>query len=168
MAGDGPNWEPLVTSLVLLATYLGQELWSIRRNSDHDRALFRMLLKDLPSGGKSMTFLNDHDIGSPFPSEWLSELDRFHESWVDAEHEFDNKKMNRQREKLLKSIKDFRSKLSVNVFSGGNGFLTMDLDGFEELPKKIEMRDCLNEMATQVFLNHQELIRIGRRIGLAS
>ena len=157
-----PDWEPLVTSFALLAAFLGQELWPALKPLGNDKKLFECFLSDFPSNGRSARFLDEHDIGGSFRSDDLNELYNFLNTWNDAEHEFHNKKLEAQRKKLWKAANKFCSELSLKVYAGREGFLTMDLKDFEDRPEALATRDNLNNLATQVFREHQEFVRIGR------
>ncbi|HYD34170.1 MAG TPA: hypothetical protein VEA39_06315 [Methylophilaceae bacterium] len=159
-----PSWEPLITSIALLATFIGQELWPLLKQSDKDKLLLDKFQSEFPSNGRSVLFLQGHDIGAPFNSDRLNEIDAFASTWDNAEHEFRNGKLEKQRRKLLNSARIFRADLSLNVFSGSRGYLTMDLKDYEDRPEKIATRNRLNDLATQVFKDHQELVRLGRKL----
>lgn len=158
-----PDWEPLVTFIGLLAALVGQEIWPVLKNEDNDKILFEKFLAEFPSIGDSARFLQDQDIGAPFLSDALKELDAFVRNWGNAEHEFRNEKLETQRKKLFDLAETFRNELSVSVYPGGGGFLTMDIKDLEDRPEKLKRRDHLNEMATRVFREHQELIRLGKK-----
>ena len=160
-----PDWEPVVSSLVLLATLIGQEIASIRRSSvdSHDRALFDRFLEEFPSNGSSARFLNEQDIGSSFPRDDLDQLTQFTRDWGNAEHEFHDGELEKVRKKFLEAAKIFRSELSLNIFPIDGGWFSMDLQDFEDRPEKINKRDEFNKQATEVYEAHQELVRLGTR-----
>lgn len=128
-----------------------------------DQSLFGTLLTDLPSGGRSLRFLKEQDIGAPFRSDDLTELNQFAETWNDAAHEFQDSALEAQRKKLLLALVSFLRELSTNIFpSSPTGFLTMDLKDFEDRPEKLAVRDKLHELANNAYKEHQTLVRIGR------
>lgn len=160
-----PDWEPLVTALVLLGTYLGLEISDQKKISNPDKELFEKFLVELQPDGPTINFLRHQDIGAPFESNELNELDNFIRHWDDASHEFHNKKLDKKRRELYDKIKIFLSKLSLKVFpSHHEGWLTMDIEDMEMDKKKIQARDELNEMATKVHYIYQDLVRIGRKM----
>ena len=160
-----PDWEPAITTLVLLSTLIGQEIVpSIKQNqSEHDINLLQNFLSVFPSNGRSVMFLKDHDLGGSFPAEDLEELTEFVHEWDNAEHEFKNQKIEGKRSNLLKLSKSFRSALSLSIFSDGHGYFSMELKDFEDRPHILEKRDRLNELASKVYEAHQELIRSGNK-----
>lgn len=163
-----PEFEPALAFVTALGVLLGKDpIRSVLKGPavEHDRELYARFLSDFPSNGRSARFLESHDIGTPFRSDVLTELDRFSESWAGAEHEFISSPLELQRRKLLRRLGDFRKELSLSVFAANTqGFLTMDLRDFEDRPEMLAKRERLNQLATDVFAEHQELIRIGRRM----
>lgn len=148
-----PDWEPAVTVLGLLAALIGQELHSARLASERDSALFAKFLAEFPSNGRTAAFLVGHDLGTPFAHESITELDNFICRWNNAEHEFENKKLEEHRRKLWSLANEFRSELAVNTFPvhGASGMLTMDIQDWETRQPKIDKRNVLNKMASQLF-----------------
>jgi len=161
-----PDWEPAVTALVLLAGLIGQELHGARLASARDSALFAKFLAEFPSNGRTAAFLEKHDLGAPFTHESITELDDFVCRWNNAEHEFENKKLEEHRRRLWSLANEFRSELAVNTFPvhGTSGMLSMDFQDLETRQSKIDKRDALNKMASQLFDEHQEMIRLCRKL----
>ena len=162
-----PDWEPAITSIGLFASLVGQELFPyLSKVNSKDKELAEKFFRVFPSNSRSCNLLRDQDFAVPFDKDSLEELDNFLYSWDTAEYEFLNKKIENQRKTLFSKVKDFRSTLSMNIFPDRvtRGFLTMDFTDYETNPKKIEMRNKLNRMATEVFDLHQELVRKLNRI----
>ncbi len=164
MALTQSGLEPLVASLGLLGALIGQEVWQVSKLSKNDSLLFEQFLSEFPSNGRSARFLESHDIGGSFRDDELKELDKFAESWGNADHEFGNKRLEAQRKELLQATEKFRTDLSLNVFAGSHGFLTMDLKDYEDRPELLATRERLNNLAMEVFKQHQELVRLGRKL----
>ena len=163
-----PDWEPAVTALSLLAALIGQELHGARLVSEHDSALFAKFLAEFPSNGRTAAFLVGHDMGAPFAHESITELDDFVYRWNNAEHEFENKKLEEHRRKLWSLANEFRNELAVNTFpvQGASGMLSMDFQDWGTRQSKIDKRDALNKMASQLFQEHQEMIRLCRKLAV--
>jgi len=167
--GSGkPEFEPTIAFIAALGLLLLKDPIRIawrKPAAEHDAALYRRFLQEFPSNGRAATFLDSHDIGAPFHSRELEELDRFSETWIGAEHEFISKALESQRVKLLQLLRKFRNELSLNVFAArSEGFLTMDLRDYEDRPEAWAKRDSLNALSSEVFKEHQELVRLGRRV----
>ena len=160
-----PDWEPAITSLVLLSTLIGQDL---AQNTNptvdkHDQELFKKFIQDFPSNGHSASFLKDHDMANSFPKEDLNELNNFTSQWNNAEYEFHNKILESKRKNLYLLSKRFLDDLSVHIFSNGAGFFSMELKDFEDRPDILEKRVNLNKDATEIYEAHQEFIRLGSK-----
>lgn len=159
------SWEPAITSIGLLASLLSQEVIPVLRGQTkvHDKELFDKLLVQFPSNGPSLQFLKDHDIGSPFYQDDIIELNNFVTLWDNAEHEFQNKNIEKQRVGLLNLAQQFRKDLSSNIYPHGVDSFTMDINDWEESPEILKKRDNLNQAATKVYEAHQQLVRIGKK-----
>lgn len=111
-----------------------------------------------------MRFLREHDIGGPFQSSALEDVNNFIHTWDDAEHEFQHKELEARRKALLKSAQNFREEIATHTFpSNVSGYLTMDLRDYEDRPEKLAIRKHLNDLATDLYNQHQEFVRFGRR-----
>lgn len=159
-----PGWEQGILTVTFLFAWLGMEVLPGRGLSEHDRKLLNAFTEVLPSDGPSVVFLKEHDIGGEFQSSCLNQLDEFMHCWQNAEHEFNNKKLESQRRVLIDVTAKFRNELAKNVSGIGNGYLSMGLHDFETRPHALRAKDQLNKMATEVYKSHQELIRLGKSL----
>ena len=112
-----PDWEPAITSIGLLVVFLGQELFPNVKKSDRDKNLALQFLSDLPSDSRSINFLRDHDIGVPYKSDVLNQMDEFLYNWDDAEHEFSAKSIEKKKKELFIKAKESRNRLSMKIYS---------------------------------------------------
>ena len=159
-----PSFSALATCLALLAVLLGQEIAANpKKRSEADTLLFQALLKVLPSNGHFLTFLKDQDIGAPFRRSVLDEMYKFLHEWGNAEHEFKKRGLEEQRVKLYEQTDQFSKQLSLAIFPDGDTFYSMEIRDFEDRPEKLNKRDELNDMATNIYKAHQELVRIGNK-----
>ena len=163
-----PEWEPALAFFAALGMLLAREpIRSAidRPRSHHDRVLFDRFLQSFPSNGASARFLRDHDIGAPFRSSDLTQLDDFAETWNNAEHKFHSKELDKLRVALLKAAEEFRGELAVSVSRAhGPGFLSMGLRDWEDRPEMLAKRDQLNALGSAVHKAHQALVESGNRI----
>lgn len=158
------GYDALATFLALLAVQLGQEFAAQPKiRQSHDKLLFDAFLRALPSNGRFLTFLKDQDIGAPFRRNVLDEMYTFLQEWGSAEHEFKNRRLEKQRSKLYGLTKRFSHELSFAIFQDGNEFYSMGVNDYEDRPDILVKRDRLNDMATDVYMNHQELVRVGKK-----
>lgn len=158
-----PGWDSLTGFLGTLIAYLGVEVKLSPRGKEHDARLFAALLEELPSEGETIYFLANHDMGASFLQRRVEPLDQFVERWQDAEHEFADKQLDKLRLKLIESIEKFMNKLNVNVYTCGSGWLSIGMRDWDDRPEMFELRQELDELATEVFKVHQELVRKARR-----
>lgn len=130
-----------------------------------DRDLFARFLQELPSAG-SIRFIDQHNMaGFSFPGRSLDELERFHVTWDDAEHEFVDGELEALRSKLHELIGKYLGIIAENVFPAHSpGYLTVP-PGWEERnpPKFFDVVSKLHESAAEVVAAHQDMVRIGRR-----
>ena len=159
-----PSWEPGILTTTLFFAWLGMEILPSRKLSDHDIELINELKEMLPSDGESMILLKEHDFGDEFQSASLRQLDKFMYAWHNAEHEFNNRQLEEQKDKLLQACKNFRNKLAKHVSGLGHGYLSMHMEDFETRPKVLRAREEINRLATDAFKEHQVLVRIGRHL----
>jgi hypothetical protein len=153
---------------------LGRDVWVISkaklfpglRNEaqKRDRVLLGKFLAEFPSGGRFCIFLSDRDVAAPFSGKVLNGLDNLVNNWNDAEHEFLNEKIDKQRKDLWELASKYRPELLQNIFPVGAGdLLAMDL-GQGDLQVQREMkRQELNRAASEIFRKHQELIRLANK-----
>ncbi|MUJ39649.1 hypothetical protein [Aliivibrio fischeri] len=171
-----PDWEPLIVAFGLLITFLAQDFTQHRKLLDlesclnksielskSDRELFDKFKVELASDGRSMDFLKEHDLGNSFHHDNLKEIDRFLINWDNAEHEFTDEELELQRTKLLALMREFREELSMNIQPKGNDFFSIGLNDFEQRPEMFELKNKLNQMATDVYDVHQELVRMCKK-----
>lgn len=163
-----PEWEPALAFFAALGLLLARDpIRSAvnRPRSQHDRALFDRFLQSFPSNSASARFLRDHDIGAPFRSSDLTQLDDFAETWNNAEYKFHSKELEKLRVALLKAAEEFRRKLALSVSgAGGPGFLSMGLRDWEDRPEMLAKRDQLNALGSAVYKAHQALVESGNRV----
>jgi hypothetical protein len=159
-----PSYAALATFLGLLAVLLGQEFAAQpKKLRTHDKSLFEAFLRALPSDGRFLEFLKDQDIGAPFRRDVLDEMYAFLREWDNAEHEFKNGRLEKQRSKLYEQTEKFSHELSLAIFPDGQEFYSMGINDFEERPDLLEKREHLNSTATTVYKSHQDLVRFGKK-----
>lgn len=135
------------------------------RIGDADRKLFSKFLEELPSS-RSISFIDQHNMaGFSFPGEPIRELERFHVSWGNAEHEFLDQDLESLRSKLYGLIGEYIGLIAVNTFPvGATGRFTVPAEWEERNPEKFfEVVGKLHDTAAKIVAAHQELVRLGRR-----
>ena len=161
-----PDFEPALTSLVLLATLIGL-IVEERVSSSHavDRDLFQRLRQDLPSDG-SIAFIDTNNFaGFSFQLSRLSDLDTFVHVWDDAEHEFLNKKLEQKRKQLMTLVKEYLAVIALQTFPTHTpGWNSVPEEWELEQPQRFnEVVGKLHDLAGQIVALHQDLFRIARR-----
>lgn len=168
---NSPDWEPAILFTTLLATLIAQEINSIKDKktvnhvTKHDKNLYQKFLKDFPSLNGGIEFIKDFDFGNSFPSEKLDDLYHFYSVWNNAEMEFDNPIVEKQKKDLFEKNKSFLLNIGKYTSPGHNNWLTVMPSQYKindfNIPK--EMLDeikILNDSATLIYEAHQNLIRI--------
>ncbi|WP_273047526.1 hypothetical protein [Pseudoalteromonas sp.] len=167
-----PDWEPLILSLSFFSAFIIQEVILYRKLTDiktntnisniineSDRQLFSKFKAELSSKSELVEFLQNHDFGNSFSIDKTQSLDSFILNWDNAEHEFDNHKLEVLRKLLLKLMSQLNTQLSISVHPIANGWVSIGFDDSEDRPKMFVLKDKLNQLATKIFDTHQELIR---------
>lgn len=128
------------------------------------RGLFAELLQEFPSSGRSAYFLRNHDLGDSFDKEELSEIDHFLYYWNDARHEFFDIELEQHRQLLYETLSKFNTERARSVLPTRNPQrYSIGMSDGEMRPHIFDRRESLNALATEVYEQHQELIRTGRR-----
>lgn len=133
------------------------------RRRESDRRLFAELKADLPSKG-SISFIDEWNMAG-FGFDWkkLDQLEAFHFKWGDAEHEFIDSELERQRRTLHELVGRYLSYLALNSRPRHTGLQTIPPEWEHEQPKRFdEVVTTLHDLARQIVAPHQELVRSGR------
>ena len=162
-----------ITSIALRALAdLGffSDLTQKRKNKfDWDVALLEEFTKLLPSDGKTIGFLRSHNIGNSFPGDILDPLDVFLNCWNNAEKEFNDTEMESKKEEMHKLGISFRNKLTERIRpSYIDGWFDVGVEDYESNPDVLEYVKEMNECISKMFDLHQDLIRIGKKKGMAN
>jgi predicted nucleotide-binding protein len=140
----------------------------IGQPDEHDRQLFTQFLSALPSQSKAIRFLRDHDSGVSFPSEWLVPLYDFISQWASAEHEFNSSELEKKRLEFWNSVNTFLRELGNHTSSTGReGWLSIGMEDMEDRPAILEAHEKLNNLGTEAYNAHQDLVREGKRLGIS-
>jgi|GEM_PF-1637626 len=133
-----------------------------------DRELFRKLLTDLPSNGRSIVFLRDHDLGGSFNESNLDEIEQFLISWNSVERRFLDEDLEAKRQSLWESLNRFSAKLAMNAYDlrGGPMYSCIpDQYRGRDWPPHVEAKiDELNALGTQCLNQYNEFVILGRRL----
>ena len=153
----------IITPHLVIICIMGMRKAEKRELSEADKTLFSKFLEDFSPDGVSVRFLHEQDIGAPFESSQLDQIQKFLYYWHDAAHEFQNEDVESSRTKLYSTLKEFTNKLYINV-SGTHrtGWLSMGLEDFETRQDVLKERADLNEMASIAYTQYQDFIRLCR------
>lgn len=159
-----PSWEPLVTTLILFAALVAQEIAATQRpRVNPDVTLLEDFLKGLPSEG-SISFIKDFDFHGAFRRVDLDRLYDFRYQWDKPEREFRDRGLDKKRKELLQAIEAFTQLIGqhtspqtahVNSLSP-----TIQRDNPEEFAR---IGDEINSAADVVIERHTNLVRVGRK-----
>lgn len=167
--GHVRSWESAVTCLGLLAVFVAHDL-KLPSQADkastvqacaHDRALFHRFLDALPTEG-AISFIRDHDMGGSFKLDRLVQLRSFVSEWGDAERQFADRHIERNRKKLRALCGEYLDLLAANSWTGEHGIATVPSEWrYEQPARHREVTRKLHWLADRAFSVHQSLIRRG-------
>ena len=167
--------EPLRAADALLV--VGQLIAALADQPDEqlvevDRRLLAALLELLPSSTGVMAFLRDYDFAAAFRWESVSPLERFVQEWDNAECRFHDSALERERAELLQAGDRFLWNLikATGPEPGEPGEWQAVVDARYRDTFRLEGREAdirrvdeVNQMATNVYSQHQRLIETARR-----
>jgi hypothetical protein len=132
-----------------------------------DRELLKKLLTDLPSNGRSLTFLRDHDLGGSFNQTNLDEIEEFVMNWSCVERKFLNEDLEEKRQSLWEALNKFNATLAMNAYDlHGGPMYSCIPDQFRgrDWPPHVEKKiDELNALSTQCFNLYNDFVILARR-----
>ena len=134
-----------------------------------DKVLFRNLLEQFPANGQAAEFLRDHDLAGLIPRHLIESINSFVNEWNNALHEFIDPNLEEARKVFLNQLGLFMSELSGNIWGLEHKptYYSMELKELDYTHPRRKKRIELNEMATQTYKLHQNLIRICKqKLGL--
>lgn len=169
------QWEPIVVFLFSLGGFVAAE-WTGQHSGEksnheklhpNDKQLFREFLEGLPSNGV-IDFLRGHDFLMEFDLDSVSPLRKFLREWDNANHEFQDKELEKLRKELYEAAADFSGKISKYTSPNESRMQAVRSDKLKHIEEH-EMRfekeaSILNEAADKVVSIHQNLVRKGRQL----
>ena len=158
-----PGWEPLVTFLALLAIFLAQVFLPTDTSEiEADRKLFERLHELLPS--QHIRDISDYNFGAAFRVKWIEPLILYDESWIGPEHEFHDKKLEKRKQKLSKSVNDFVKAVAYHTYREKSSIQRLPREMQRDNPKEYwKLAGKINELSSQVGKDHQDLIRSAKK-----
>ena len=162
-----PTWGPAILTGTLFITFITLEFKPSTNNRDThnpDKQLFEKFLLCMPSKG-SIEFVNTQNMaGFSFHIKEIDDLYKFYYEWDDAEHEFNNKKLEKKRNILRKAVGQYLESITSNTFSTEDGRRSVPADWEDEQPERFSKAVAeLHSLAQEVVDAHKELIRIAKR-----
>lgn len=129
-----------------------------------DQKSLREIIELLPSGGVTIQQLKKYDFGGMFNSVWFDDLQSF--VYRDGpEHEFLDNELEDFRLKMMKSSLEFLRNIALKTrHVSADGWRRVY--GSDEVEKREEFKftqKLLNDSATAVFQDYENLVRTGRR-----
>ncbi|MFQ5885131.1 MAG: hypothetical protein ACE5IO_08540 [Thermoplasmata archaeon] len=162
------SWESIIACLASLAAFVVLEIREARAQERTveprpDRVLFREFLKKLPSGG-SIDYIRLTPMAGPINRNVLYNLEDFTLEWGNAQHEFQDRVLEKKRKELLARINEFLTFSSNNTFPTDRGNQRVPLEW------EIKRRDLfefavstLERLAAEIVKCHQDLVRTGQK-----
>jgi hypothetical protein len=157
-------WEPKIGLVASLISFLAFEIKEdLSKPNASDVKLFEEFLVTLPSDG-DIEYIKDYDMAGPIERDRLKQLNRFYYDWDNAEHEFIDRKLEKKRKQLFKSITLFFEAYGKYTFSTGDRFQRVPPEWQGDHPQKHrEAVELLNDRAESIFILHQTFIRVAQR-----
>lgn len=165
--GEAKSWPAfgaLAASLVSLVALDRRHLSRPVPAPDPDAQLFSRFLECLPYDG-AIGILERTDMAGPIRYHALDQLREFIASWADEAHRFHDDGLDQRRVNLLVTTQELLVALARDTFPvGPTECCAVPSEWSHEQPDRFrEVSTRLNRLASEVFKQHQELVRYGRR-----
>lgn len=160
-----PDWEPAIAFFIALTGYLSLDFWQIARGlSRHDKELIQKFRELFSEESGTVSFLREHDIAIPFHNRFMTPVFTFHDTWIGIEFEFDDKQLEDAKVKLKIKVKEYVELVVVETYPHDKNveITTMDFKDFGNPPEKIQIRDKMNKLGTEVYEEYERFIRVVR------
>lgn len=166
------EWEPIVVFFASLAAFITFDIkeQSPLKSSDSqvhpaDVTLFNEFLQLLPSAGV-IEFLRTHDFLGSFRRNNIEPINTFVREWSNAEHEFQDKDIEKQKQELYEAAQSFVRLIGSYTSPNNKGFQSVIPDYYEdgeerERTFKKEAEE-IGDAADLVVEKHQEIIKVAR------
>ncbi|MEZ9950684.1 hypothetical protein AB4376_18295 [Vibrio breoganii] len=133
-----------------------------------DRNLFTQFLADFPSDSQSISLLKEHDFGGSYHENNTKQIDKFVDSWNTAEREFLDSELEVKRKELWGKCHTFIYMLANRSYVLHGGPMCSCVPdayrGAWDWPPHVdEQIKELNELSTECYELHQELVLLARR-----
>lgn len=163
---SGFEWDSLTAFLAALATFLGLEVTEVRSTAGNpnDIALYKKLVVLIPPPTIG-AFYRTHDFGADFQPEYADALHRFAQDWNSPDHEFVDKKLEKERKLLYEKGFAMASAIAKYTVPNQNGWISVVPDRIRGEPRPEWIREeakLLNEAARQFSASYDRFIRIAR------
>ncbi|MFC1651254.1 hypothetical protein ACFL2X_06755 [Candidatus Latescibacterota bacterium] len=162
--GDLGIFEAISAFIASLGFLIYEEIKDLRKSEESDITLFKEFIEALPYEG-SITFIDCTDMSCiHFDPEKHNDLRNFFYHWDDASHEFVDIKIEKKRKVLWELIQEYIMELGTNTVPTDDGLQTVPPEWKTEQPERFqEVVDNFHDLAGQIVLAHQELIRYAKK-----
>lgn len=157
-------WEQAILMIGSFGGLIYEEIKDLQKGESTDRALLNDLLEVIPYEG-SISFIDCTDIsGIHFDTEKHNDLRNFYYHWDDASHEFLDKNIEKKRKVLWDLIEEYVMALGTNTVPTDDGLQAVPPEWKTEQPERFkEVVDDFHNLAGQIVLAHQEMIRYAKK-----
>lgn len=150
-------WERLIDPLVSFITF------GYSQKGKKDRALFDLLMEQLPPSCAAVRLLKEQDMGAPFKFAIMTPLNHAREDWHQIDRKFLNKKIENRKNNFLSKLEEFLHKFSERSAGMGNGFISIGIRDLEDRPEMIKYHQELNQLGTESYELYCEFVDYARR-----
>lgn len=135
-------------------------------HTNMDRTLFSKIRQMLPSDGDGISFLRNTDLGGSFELDCLKGLQKFVWLCTSPDFEFMDSELESRRANLFEAAQNFLAAVAEYTFP------CPGLRRRNEIPPEWRdtqltrfenAREKLNDLASEVYVKYEDLIRTGRR-----
>lgn len=161
-----PDWESLLAFIGALFVYGTLDVWqTFHPISAHDMSLIREFRKLFPPDSEVIEFLRDHDMANPYHHRKTEPILRIHDQWKGVDYEFDDKRLEKAKNKFLGSVTAYVRILINETFTHtmNPAMMTMDFSDWDNPPEKVKARDRLNKLGSDLLSEYEAFVRVLRK-----
>jgi len=159
------DWEPIVTFLTLLSSFIYLEFKKDSTDKhDADKKLFDKFNEALPY--YNVSYVAVTSLKSPFINNKMDPFFDFDSSWNDVHHTFLNTKLEKKKQKLYRSISLFTSLLAEHTVTHNNPRLQWIPADWEQRNRDEYNKACndISKSQDEVVKDYNDFVRYAKHL----